>query len=393
MVPAALVEHEVCRMKRTPTRRKGPGGAASAPAPTLTADTACTPEQIAARGARRPVNLALQGGGAHGAFTWGVLDRLLEDGTLALDAISATSAGAMNAVVMAHGVSLGGRDGARAKLEEFWRAVSRAGSMFSPLPSAMRGTPWETFFQANALGEDTGPAYLAFQTLTHTWSPYQLNPFDFNPLKDVLRSVVKFEHLQQCPHATRLFISATNVRSGKVRVFENAEVTMDAVLASACLPNVFKAVEIAGEHFWDGGFTGNPALFPLFYRGASPDIIIVHINPIERAELPTSAPEIFDRMNEISFNSCLLAELRAIAFVARLVDSGSIDAGRYKHMRIHSISDDKEMSQYGVASKLNPEWSFLCHLRDAGRAAASRWLRANGGKVGHAGSVELNTFL
>jgi NTE family protein len=205
--------------------------------------------------------------------------------------------------------------------------------------------------------------------------------------------VVNFEHLQTCPHATRLFINATNVRTGKVRVFENAEVTLDTVLASACLPNVFKAVEIRGEHFWDGGFMGNPPLFPLIYRGASADIVIVHINPLEREDIPTTAPDIFDRMNEISFNSSLLSELRAIAFVARLVQSGAVDAEHYKQMRIHSIRDDKEMGRHGVSTKLSPEWTFLSHLREIGRAAAGRWLAEGAPLVGHESSIDVSRFL
>ena len=373
--------------EKGPPKPIGPPGAASNMSATF--QSACTPEQIAARGNRRPVNLALQGGGAHGAFTWGALDRLLEDDTLALDAISATSAGAMNAVVMAHGMSLGGRDGAKAKLEDFWRAVSRAGSLFGP----PHDTPWEQYFPASAFKIDQGPAIAAFQALTQFWSPYQLNPFDFNPLKDVLCSTVDFDHLRNCPNATRLFINATNVRTGKVRVFENPEVTLESVLASACLPSVFKAVEIGGEHFWDGGFMGNPPLFPLVYRGASADIIIVHINPLERPDLPKSAHEIADRVNEISFNSSLLSELRAIAFVARLVDTGSVDDQRYKHMRIHSIRDDAEMLKHGVATKMNPEWSFLCGLRDAGRRAADLWLKESGAKAGVESSIDVSRFL
>ena len=351
--------------------------------------SAVTPQQIAARGGARPINLALQGGGAHGAFTWGVLDRLLEDETLCADAVSATSAGAMNAVVMAHGMSLGGRDGAKAKLEEFWRAVSRAGSMFSPIKGS-----WEQIFPLNAFSGAATAGLQALQALvTQTWSPAQLNPFDFNPLKDVLRGVVDFEHLQTSPHATRLFISATNVRTGKVRVFENAEVTLEAVLASACLPTLFKAVEIDGEAYWDGGYMGNPALFPLFYKGASPDVVIVHINPLVREHVPDTAPEILDRMNEISFNSSLLAELRAVAFVARLVDAGAVEQERYKHIRVHSIADDDEMIKHGVATKSNPEWSFLCHLRDAGRRAADKWLIDNAGNVGTRSSVDITRFL
>ena len=369
--------------EKGPVRPVGPPGAASNIDTVMRAVT--TPEQIAARGERPPVNLALQGGGAHGAFTWGVLDKLLEDDTLALDAISATSAGAMNAVVMAYGVSEGGRDGARKKLEQFWRAVADAGAIYSPF----RKSPWERFLPPG----DTSQAVMAFQSFMQLWSPYQLNPFDVNPLKDVLRSLVDFDKLKKCPHATRLFINATNVRTGKVRVFENAEVSLDVVLASACLPNVFKAVEIGNDAYWDGGYMGNPPLFPLIYGGASDDIVIVHINPIEREDVPTTAPDIADRMNEISFNSLLMSELRAIAFVARLVKAGSVDETRYKHMRIHSIRDDKEMSKYDAASKLDPDWDFLCNLRDVGRRAADSWLKDGRSKVGKESSVDIGRFL
>ena len=352
--------------------------------------SACTPEQIAARGDRRPVNLALQGGGAHGAFAWGVLDRLLEDDRLAIDAISATSAGTVNAVAMAYGASLGGAEGPRAKLDELWQEVSRAGAMWSPL----RTSPFDDWLSLNHVNGDLSPSFLYFQAWTHLFSPYVLNPFDFNPLKDLLVRVIDFDRLRQCPHATRLFISATNVRSGKIRVFENNELSVDTVLASACLPYIFKAVEIGGEAYWDGGFMGNPPIFPLIYRGASRDIIIVHINPLSRPEVPKTAPEIFDRMNEISFNSSLMREMRAIAFVTRLLNEGSLDGNRYARMLIHSIRDDVEMANYGAATKLNLDWDFLCRLRDRGRLAASAWLEANLDKVGHASSLDIEaTFL
>ncbi len=345
----------------------------------------CTSEQIERRGTRRPVNLALQGGGVHGAFGWGVLDRLLEDDRLAPDAISATSAGAMNAVVMAWGVSQGGREGARASLAEFWKKISDAGEMWNPIrPDTM--APW---LKDVSWPLDLSPAYLMFQAVTHTFSPYQLNPLDLNPLRDVLNSVVDFSELRRCPRATRLFLCATNVRSGKIRVFENAEITADAVLASACLPSIFKAVEIDGEHYWDGGFMGNPAIFPLIYSGASRDVIIVHINPLVQDRLPTSAPEIFDRMNEISFNSSLMREIRAIAFVSRLIEEERLDPSRYQRMLIHAISDDQEMRQHGAWSKLNPDWTFMTHLFDKGRAAAGRWLDDHADDVGTRSSVDI----
>jgi NTE family protein len=337
------------------------------------------------RSQRKAVNLALQGGGAHGAFAWGVLDKLLEDGRLDISALSATSAGAMNAVVMAYGVSLGGRDGAREKLAEFWAEISRAGEIYSPV----RTMPWEKWFQAYGFQSDFSPTFMAFQAMTHLFSPYQLNPFDINPLKDVLQQVVDFDKLVRCNRATRIFLSATNVRTGKIKVFSNADVSVDVVLASACLPYIFKAVEIDGEAYWDGGFMGNPAIFPLIYNNGPKDVIIIHINPIERAKLPRTAPEIFDRINEISFNSSLMREMRTIEFVTRLIDEGALDEQKYSRMRIHSIRDDAEMTQLGVATKLNPDWDFLCRLRDAGRLRTEEWLAVNLDKVGQQSTVDL----
>ncbi len=347
--------------------------------------SACTHEQIAARGNRKPVNLALQGGGAHGAFAWGVLDKLLEDDRLAVDAVSAASAGSMNAIALAYGVSLGGRDGAREVLHAFWQEISRVGALYSPV----RPLPWESWLTMSHKTSHPSPAYFLFQMMTHVWSPYQLNPLGINPLRDVLEKVIDFERLNHCPFATRLYISATNVRTGKIRVFENDELSPEVILASACLPYLFKAVEIDGEAYWDGGFMGNPAIFPLIYRGASDDVVVVHINPIVRERVPTSAPEIFDRMNEISFNSSLMREMRAIAFVSRLIDDRSLDDRRYARMRIHSIRDDDEMAQHGVATKLSPDWHFLCHLRDAGRRAAEDWLEQCFDQVGHRSSIDI----
>lgn len=349
------------------------------------ARSACTSEQIDMRGNRKPVNLALQGGGAHGAFAWGVLDKLLEDDRLAVDAISATSAGAMNAVAMAIGVSEGGREGARAKLEQFWREISQAGMLYSPV----RPLPWEKWIAPNHHRQDVSPAFFLFQVMTHIFSPYQLNPLGFDPLRDILVKVIDFQRLNHCPLATRLFISATNVRTGKIRVFENADLTPDVVLASACLPYLFKAVEIDGEHYWDGGFMGNPAIFPLIYRGASHDVIVVHINPIIREKLPTSAHEIFDRMNEITFNSSLMREMRAIAFITRLIDEKQLDDKRYNKMLVHSIRNDEEMAHHGVATKLSPDWDFLAHLRDSGRAAAETWLDKHFSDIGRRTTVDI----
>jgi NTE family protein len=333
----------------------------------------------------KPVTLALQGGGAHGAFSWGVVDGLLEDGRLDIEAISATSAGAMNAAVMAYGMSVGGVDGARAKLAEFWRAISDAGQFYSPF----RAFPWARWLEAGGMCNDFMPMPMAFQTMTQLFSPYQLNPFNLNPLKDVLDKVVDFERLRQCPGATRLYLSATNVRTGKIKVFENKELTTDAVMASACLPTLFQAVAINGEHYWDGGFMGNPAIFPLIYRSGSRDVVIVHINPLERKKLPTTAPEIFNRMNEIAFNSSLMREMRAVTFVTTLIDEGALDPAKYARINMHSINDDAALEHLGAATKLNPDWEFLCLLRDAGRSKAQKWLATNFDAVGTRSSVNL----
>jgi len=333
----------------------------------------------------KPVNLALQGGGAHGAFAWGVLEKLLEDGRLTIEAMSATSAGAMNAVVAAYGLSIGGPDGAREKLEEFWRRISNAGQLYSPV----RSFPWEHWLQGSGPNSEFSPAFFVFQAMTHVFSPYQINPFNFNPLKDVLTEVVDFDRLAMCNKAPRLFLSATNVRTGKIKLFGNEAVSADVVLASACLPYVFHAVEIDGEHYWDGGFMGNPAIFPLIYNRGSKDVILVHINPIERKRLPRTAAEIFNRMNEISFNSSLMREMRAVAFVTKLIDDNVLDRDKYSRMFIHSIRDDAAMAELGVATKLNPDWDFLCRLRDSGRAKAAEWLDGNLDKVGQSSTVDL----
>jgi NTE family protein len=336
------------------------------------------------------VSLALQGGGAHGAFTWGVLDKLLEDGRLHVDAMSATSAGAMNAVVLAYGLVIGGPDGARRLLADFWRRISVAGQVYAPVTPF----PWEQWLLGNSASAEFSPTFMAFQAMTQVFSPYQINPFKLNPLKDVLREVVDFSLLRASEQAPRLFLSATNVRTGKIKLFENPTLSADAVLASACLPNLFHAVEIDGEHYWDGGFMGNPAIFPLIYHRGSRDVILVHVNPIERRKLPTSALEIFNRMNEISFNSSLMREMRAIAFVTKLIDDNVLDRQQYSRMLIHSIRDDEVMAALGAATKLSADWGFLCRLRDSGRARAAEWLDAHYDKVGQASSIDLgSTFL
>ena len=330
------------------------------------------------------INLALQGGGAHGALGWGVLDALLEDGRIEADGICAASAGAMNAVVFAHGLMSGGADGARQALEDFWRRVSAAGVLLSPVrPPA--GLP-EPFAQAGV-----ALSHWMFEAFTRSFSPYQFNPGNFHPLRSILEESVDFDALRRCECAN-LFLCATNVRSGKVRIFGNDEISVDAVLASACLPFLFQAVEINGEYYWDGGYMGNPALFPLFYEAESDDIVIVHINPVRRDAVPQTPVEIANRVNEISFNSSLLRELRAIVFAARMVDEDWLKpefAGRVRRMLIHSIRCDETTASLSLSSKMSPDWSFLTGLRDHGRRIAKAWLADHFDELGRNSSVDI----
>lgn len=340
---------------------------------------------MARKKANKPVNLALQGGGAHGAVTWGVLDRLLEDDRIDIDSISGTSAGAINAVALAYGLHLDGCAGARAKLDELWAAVSHAGDLFSPI----KRTPMEAFFGGFNL--DKSLSYHAFETLTRTFSPYQLNPFDINPLRDVLESCIDFDRLRKCTKIN-LYLNATNVRTGKVRVFGTDEVSLDVVGASTCLPFLYKAVEIDGEHFWDGGYMGNPVLFPFIYKAKSSDVVVVHVNPISRDEVPTQSADIMNRINEISFNSSLLREFRAINFVHKLIDDDWIKdehKDKLRSVRVHSIRSDHEMADLSVASKFNVEWEFLLDLKQRGRQIAEQWLEENFDHIGKKSSVNL----
>jgi len=334
----------------------------------------------------KTINLALQGGGAHGAFAWGALDKLLEDGRLEIEGVCAASAGAMNAVVYAYGNMVGNRDGARQSLHDFWYEIHKAGQAFNPI----RRLPWERFFTASM---DQSFLYTFFDSLFRTFSPYQLNPFDFNPLRDVLAKTVEFDQLRQC-NSTKLYISATHVNSGKLRVFTTNEVSIDVVMASACLPFLFKAVNIEGEDYWDGGYMGNPALYPLFYDTDSSDILIVHINPLDRPETPTTGPDIMNRINEISFNSSLIKDMRAIAFVKKLLESDMLKAeyrDDFKDILLHSLRAEEAMCDLSVASKFSSDWGFLTQLRDKGRDAMAHWLEQNFNSIGKEGTVDLNS--
>ena len=330
----------------------------------------------------KSINLALQGGGAHGAFAWGVLDRLLEDERVAFDGISATSAGAMNAAVVVFGLASGGREGARTALANFWRRVAHASS-FSPL----QPTFFDRLMHNHSL--EMSPAFFMLDIMTRVFSPYELNPFNNNPLRKVLEQSVDFDILRR-QKDVKLYLSATNVRQGKVRVFETSEITADVVLASACLPFMFQAIEIDGEPYWDGGYMGNPAIFPLIYHCDSRDVVIVHINPIMRSETPKTARDILNRINEISFNSSLMREMRAISFVTKMIDDGTIADKKMKRMLIHSIDAEEFMRKLGVSSKMNADWEFLTHLRDVGREQAESWLAANFDALNKSSTVDID---
>ncbi|MEB0140076.1 MULTISPECIES: patatin-like phospholipase family protein [unclassified Undibacterium] len=331
---------------------------------------------------RKSINLALQGGGAHGAFGWGVMDKFLEDGRIEIEGISGTSAGSMNAVVYAFG-KIKGNDGARAALHDFWKAISDAGQKY-----AIKPTPFDALFGGNMLQT---MVHSGMKMLTDTFSPYQLNPHNANPLRAVLEAQVDFEALDRLAQ-TKLFICATNVRTGKAKVFHTDEISADVVLASACLPQLFQAVQIGDEHYWDGGYMGNPVLYPLFYHTDSRDVVIVHINPIERPGVPTTAGDIANRLNEITFNAALMKELRAVYFVQKMMDDGWIKDEYLKQMKyvlIHSVRADQAMSDLSAASKMDSDWDFLCMLRDRGRACASAWLKQHFNDLNQRSSVDL----
>lgn len=329
------------------------------------------------------VDLALQGGGSHGAFTWGVLDRLLEEPWIHIEAISGTSAGAMNAAVLADGWLEGGAEGARNALDRYWQRVSHAAA-FSPL----QRSPLDRLLGRWTL--DTSPAYVAMDLASRLLSPYDINPAGFNPLRRILAESIDFDRLNRSP--IRLFITATSVRTGRGRIFRNGEITPDVLLASACLPTMFAAIEIDGEPYWDGGYAGNPTITPLVRESDAHDTILVQINPPERKEIPRTATEILNRLNEISFNSPLMKELRMIALLRQVADPGTGEGARWAQMRTHRIRSDM-LAQFGASSKLNGEWDFVSMLRTEGRRAAGEFLDTSADDLGKRSTADLDILL
>ena len=329
------------------------------------------------------IDLALQGGGSHGAFTWGVLDRLLEEPWLRIEAISGTSAGAMNAAVLADGWTQDGAAGARAALDSYWRLVAR-GAAFSPL----QRSPLDRLLGRWSL--DNSPAYLAFDLMSRVLSPYHLNPLGLNPLRTILTQSIDFDRLARS--SIKLFITATSVRTGRGRIFRNAEISADVLLASACLPTMFQAIEIDGEYYWDGGYAGNPTITPLVRESDARDTILVQINPRERTDIPRTANDVLDRLNEISFNSPLMKELRMIALLRQVANPGHGEGARWAGMRTHRIWTDR-LASFGASSKLNAEWEFLVMLKEEGRHSADRFLAKHAQDLGKQSTTDLDVLL
>ena len=329
------------------------------------------------------INLALQGGGAHGAFTWGALDRLLQDEDIEIAAISGTSAGALNAAVLKDGMLHDGRAGARAKLDWLWGEIGavtdeRFGDWLAALSPSVPGMAWAL---------ENSPVYRALDVTSRMMSPYMYGPMVRNPLARIVNGL---NYGDVCAtEGPELHICATNVRTGKVKVFAGQEIAPDAIMASACLPTLFQAVEIEGEAYWDGGYTGNPALFPLFARHLPDDVLIVNINPLERHEVPMDSQAIQNRINEISFNSSLLRELRAIEFVHRLLADGTMAPGAMKNVLVHMVADDALMNDLNVATKTLPTPVILARLKAAGGAAMQAFLAAHKSDLGQRGTVDL----
>jgi NTE family protein len=336
----------------------------------------------ASRPGVKHISLALQGGGSHGAFTWGVMHRLMSDPHLYIDGISGTSAGAMNAVVFADGFLKGSRQGAIDALAEFWGRIADMNRMPRSFPRGIPGI-------SDGWRVDHDPTFMLVDFMTRIWAPTQFNPQNMQPLRELLEDLVDFEGLRRRPDI-KLFITASNVRTCKSRIFRTAELTPESILASACLPLLFKAIEIEGEHYWDGGYLGNPAISPLINECQSSDVVIVQINPLNRPDVPTSARDVLNRINEMTFNASLVREMYGVATVSRLVESGQLDDDRYSTVRFHRIEAEDELAQYGALSKLNTERPFLEHLHRLGYESADRWIATQFDRIGWESTIDVS---
>lgn len=331
---------------------------------------------------KKKLNLALQGGGAHGAFTWGVLDRLLDDERIKIEGIVGTSAGAVNAAILAYGLETGGPKKAQELLGRFWEFNSEFGKR-----SGFQPTVYDKIIGSKGSMEFS-PCWQSFDLLSRTFSPYQWNPSHINIFKDIIEEIIDFPVLRNSRNV-KLFICATNVLTGRLKVFENKEITPEMILASACLPYLYQAAEINGQYYWDGGYMGNPPIFPVIYNTDCHDVLIVQINPINIPEIPQSANAIFDRVNTLSFNSSLMREMRAIYFVTSLIKSGELDSKKYKLTYIHTIDAEEEMSKLTISSKMNVDMEFLKYLFDIGKEKTDTFLKDHFDKIGKESSTDI----
>ncbi|HPK52868.1 MAG TPA: patatin-like phospholipase family protein [Smithellaceae bacterium] len=340
------------------------------------------PVQKSSVAEKKRLNLALQGGGAHGAFTWGVLDRLLDDERIEIEGIVGTSAGAVNAAILAYGLETGGNKNAQELLGKFWQINSEFGR-YTPL----QPTACDKIFGRKGSMEHS-PYWLMFDYLSRMFSPYQWNPGHSNLFQDIIEQLIDFERLRQS-RKIKLYICATNVLTGRLKVFETHEMRPEMILASACLPSLFHAAEIDGQYYWDGGYMGNPPIFPVIYNTSCQDVLIVQINPINIPEVPQSANAILDRINTLSFNSSLMREMRAIHFVTALIEKGELDATKYKHTHIHTIDAEEEMSKLDASSKMNLDMDFLKDLFETGRKKADEFLNDHYDAIGKKSSTDI----
>lgn len=332
-------------------------------------------KEVKADGKKR-LSIAMQGGGAHGAFTWGVLDRLLQEKDIVVEGVSGASAGGMNAVSVAQGMMEGGNEGAREALTRYWKVNTEAGKVSFLKPGVL-----DMLYNKYTMHHSFG--FVMFDLMCKFLSPYQFNPSGTNALRDIVTKLFNFEKLNEYQDV-KIFLSATHVYTGKIKIFSNInkELSVDAMLATACLPTIFNAVMVNGEYYWDGGYTGNPVMYPLIYDCECSDIMLLKLNPTHRYRLPTTAAEIGDRMNEITNNTSIMREMRSMHFITKLIDDGYIEPGKLKKMHVHLIENEATFQELGWSSKLNTDWDFLSHLFEEGRKTADQWMEKNYDKIG-----------
>jgi len=329
----------------------------------------------------KKIAIGLQGGGSHGAFSWGVLDALLADDRIDIVGLSGTSAGGMNAAATLQGFNKGGREGARAELRRFWEMVHK-----TTAESAMRPTPFKSMMGSHSLRGS--PVYAWMNMMRDFYSPYELNPLDINPLKTLVHDFFDLDILHK-RSKMKVFLCATQVRTGKLHIFKGKELTESALLASACLPSLFRAVEVDGEFYWDGGYVGNPAIYPLIYNCPTRDIAIIQITQAHRELIPNTADAIADRHQEITYNACLMHEIRAIYFISKMVEKGIVNDKSIKILNLHVIRDREFFEELDLSTAMNTDWNFLLQLFEAGKRSGEKWLEDHYDDIGVRSSAQI----